>query len=368
MAFVGLNSDLERKGWMREGLIQAASKSFFSPYTGPEENSVVVQVNNSNAAEGHTVVFDYDGNLAGKAIKGKNTAFGHGEQKRKFSNTLTVDRYRFPVDNGDRFDGKEIGDLSITEHADSRSKLGDLFMRFKDQCIFDAAQGFKGTAPTHIIDLTATFDYSALLTVEEKLKNGGPFSTGSTRRPLVPYVLADGKPCWLFIMDPSMARLLKASSTYQSLIFNADVRGANNRAIKGVFGKIGNLLLVEADQFFGATASAASTWNLEDNEVEIAGLRKLDANGLWTGQTGYTSAGAQRSRGIIMGANAIQFGFGLMPDYKFQESEDFGIKSESALETWMNCQKTVLKAETTDYNMGKVANTDWGVICVDVTI
>lgn len=366
MTFVPYNSELRRKKWMREGLIQAASKSFWTPYTGMTSDSVVVQANNTNAGEGHTIVFDYDGNLSGRAVKGKDTAFGKGEQKKKFNNKITVERYRLVADNGDSFDGVDIGDLSLTQHADSRAKLGDLFVRFKDQGIFDAAQGVKGSTPTHIIDLTATFDYASLLSIETKLKNGAGFSTGSARRPLVPFMLSDGRPVWLFIMDPSMAGMLKASSSYQTLVYNADVRGNDNRAIKGVFGKIGNLLLVEADAFFGETLGTGTTWGLDSTATEIAGLRKKDANGKWTGQPGYDGALDLTSRGMIVGANAIQLGFGKMPDYKFQESEDFGIKSESCLETWMEIQKVILTADTEDYVQAKVAAIDYGIINVDV--
>lgn len=368
--YINIGSDLKRKKWMREGLVQAAAKSFWTPYSGMSSDSVVVQVNNTNAAEGHTIVFDYDGNLAGAAIKGKETAFGKGEDKRKFSNKITVERYRMVANNGDAFDGVDIGDLSLNQHSDSRSKLGDLFVRFKDQAIFDALQGLKGTGgannATHIIDLTATFDTDVLVSIERKLKMGSGFSTGGVRRPLQPFTLADGRPVWLFVMDPAMASMLKLSSKYQSLVYNADVRGNENRAIKGVFGKIGNLLLVEADQFFGATDSAGTTWGLEKTSVEISGLRMKDTNGLWTGQTGYDSTTDQYSRGLLLGANAVQLGFGKMPDYKFQESQDFAIKSESALETWMETQKTVLVAETDDYAAAKIAAVDWGVICVDV--
>lgn len=367
MAFVNFGSDLKRKKWMREGLIQAASKSFWTPLTGSGDNQVIKQVNNTNAKEGHTVVFDYDGNLAGKAIKGKDTAFGKGEEKRKFSNKLTVDRYRLVADNGDVFDGVDIGDLSITQHSDSRDKLGDLFVRFKDQAIFDTLQGLHGTAPTHIIDTGAVFDYNTLLDIETTLKTSTGFTTGALRRPLVPYTLKDGRPCWLLILDPATAQKLKASATYQALVYNADVRGNDNRAIKGVFGKIGQLLIAEADKFFGETDSAAATFGLEVTGVEIAGLRQQDAGGLWTGQTGYSAAGAQISRNLLLGANAVQLGFGKMPDYKFQESQDFAIKSESAVEFWMEVQKTILLAETTDYAAAKVAGTDWGCIAVDVT-
>ncbi len=60
-AVVSLTSDLKRKKWMREGLVQAASKSFWAPMTGSSMDSVVYQANNENSAAGHTVVSDFDG-------------------------------------------------------------------------------------------------------------------------------------------------------------------------------------------------------------------------------------------------------------------------------------------------------------------
>ena len=79
-AVVSLGSDLVRKKWMREGLIQKSSTSFWNQYQGMSSNSIIFQANNGNSGSGHTVVFDFDGNIAGKAIKGKDTAFGKGEQ------------------------------------------------------------------------------------------------------------------------------------------------------------------------------------------------------------------------------------------------------------------------------------------------
>jgi hypothetical protein len=373
-AVVSLSSDLKRKKWMREGLIQAASKSFWSPMTGNSKDAVVYQVNNSNAAAGHTVVFDYSGNTTGKAIKGKDTAYGKGQTKRKFSDKITVDRYRLVVDNGDEFDGVDIGDLSITQHSDSRSKLGDQFIRFKDQSLFDAAQGNLGQTPSHIIDLGTTFTFGDLLDIEKILKTSNGFSTGSVRRPPDPYMTKDGEPVWIMVIDAAMANLLRAdTSGYQTIVRSGDVRGNNNRNIKGVIGKLGSLMIVEASNFFGETAGSTPSWNLDDSEIEIAGLRQYagatPASAPWTGQTGFDYAHANlHSRGIIMGAGALQLAFGKMPDYKYQESTDFGITSESAVEFWMEAQKCNLTAENTDYKQAKVASIDYGVIAVDVEV
>lgn len=386
---VSLTSDLVRKKWMREGLLQAASKSFWAPYTGSTMDSIVFQTNNMNAGDGHTVVFDFDGNLSGKAIKGKNTAYGKGEQKRKFSDKITVDRYRLVVDNGDEFDAVNIGDLSISQHADSRMKLGDLFVRFKDQALFDAAQGFKGGAGiSHNIQLDLSgggaFTYDHLVAIEKILRTGtgsttamagyqngsfGSSTAGTDRAPLSPFRMADGRSIWLMVVDPSTAARMKTAGTSSNSIMNlashADLRGNGNRVFRGLIGQIGQLVIVEAEQFFGASDGTG----LEDSNVEIAGLRTYDATASkWLGESGFVGATDLYSRNLILGGAALQSAFGKMPDYKFQESQDFGIKSESAVEFWMNCQKTNLTAENTDYDMAKVASMDFGAVALDVML
>ena len=374
---VSLTSDLKRKKWMREGLIQAAAKSFWSPMTGSSKDSLVFQANNENSGAGHTVVFDFDGNLSGKAVKGKDTAFGKGEQKKKFSDKVTVERYRLVVDNGDKFDGVDIGDLTINQHSDSRSKLADLFTRFKDQAIFDAAQGNLITqdtglqAPSHVIDLGTTFTFAQLLEIETTVRTSQGFSSGGIRRPLEPYTTADGEPCWLFVIDSPMANKLRADTAgYQTIVRSGDVRGNGNRNIKGVIGKIGHLLIVQGDLFFGETeGDDASGWGLNSSEIEIAGLRQHDeANGAWTGQEGFDYAATLHSRGLIMGNSGLQTAFGKQPDYKYQASQDFGIKSESAVEFWMEARKVNMLAENDEYKAAKVSGIDYGVIAVDVEI
>lgn len=377
---VRLGSDLERKKWMREGLVQSASKSFWSPLTGTTADSVVYQAKNETAGDGHTVVFDFSGNLAGKAKKGKETATGTGEQKRKFSSKITVERYRLVADNGDAFDGANIGDLTINQHSDSRAKLADLFVRFKDQALFDAAQGVLTTAaevvqtPTHVIDLGTTFNWNTLIDIERTIKTSNGFTTGGVRRPLKPYMLSNGEPVWLYVIDSAMAAILRKDTTgYQNIMKDADVRGMGNALIKGAIGKIGSLLIIEAPNFFGETAGSTAGFSLNDSGIEISGLRQYDGadptTALWTGQTGFSYASSNlHSRGLIMGAGALQLAFGKQPDYKFQESQDFAITAESAVEFWMEAQKTILKAENTDYKAAKIAGMDFGVVATDLEV
>ena len=384
---VSIGSDLKRKSWMREGLIQASSESFWTPITGNTKDAVVYQENNENSSAGHTVVFDYDGNLSGKGVKGKDTAFGKGEQKKKFSDKITVERYRLVVDNGDKFDGVDIGDLSINEHSDSRAKLGDLFTRFKDQALFDAAQGNLLTnddgiqAPSHVIDLGTTFNFNTLVDIEKILRTSQGFSTGGMRRPLDPYKASRGQngihgnlPVWIFLIDSAMAGLLRKDvAGYQTIMKDADVRGQNNRNIQGIFGNIGRLMIVEAGHFFGETEGTTSGWELSASEIEICGLRQYSGadptTALWTGQEGFDEGASNlHSRGAILGRSALQLAMGKQPDYKHQASQDFGIKTESAVEFWMETRKCHLKAENKKYKKAKVSELDYGVISVDLGI
>ena len=365
---VSINSDLIRRKWIVEGLIQAQHKSFFSPFIGNSKESVVYKEVNTSADSGHTIVFDFDGNLSGKPIKGKNQAYGHGEEKRKFSDKLTVERYRFVVDNGDKFDGKNIGDLSLMEHAQSREMLADLFMRWRDQIMFDALQGVFED-PTHIIDLGTTFNYDSLITIENIVKTGTGYTTGGSRRPLVPYQTADGQPVWILVIDNYMKKALLQDTDFQRIVSQADVRGNGNMLIKGVVGRIGSLLIIEAGTYFGTTDSDIGSIELSDISVEIPGLRRWDSSGNPSGTPSFNESDTHmKSRALLLGKGALMYGLGKLPDYKIQQSIDFGIISESCLEVWLGLKKTKLVAENTDYDKAKVADIDWGVVAIDVEV
>lgn len=369
---VAYGSDLIRKKWMREGLIQKAATSFWAPYKGTTKDSIIMQANLETADSGHTVVFDMDGNLSGKPVKGNTTAKGTGEQKKKFSDKVVVSDYRYVVDNGTKFDGKEIGDLSINEHADSRSKLADLWVRSSDQAYFDLGQ----QGAEFGIDLGTTFTFDQLLDIEYVAKTGRGFNTTpvgiTTRMPLQPYTLANGDPVWLFVVDTAMKHMLMKSSGAQQVLREADVRGADNRLIRGVLGKVGNFLIVEGPSFFGSTSGsildADGYYQFDQTGVEIAGMRQYDVDtSSWTGTGTFSQANTLKSRGIILGAGAFQLGMGKMPDYKY-EATDFEKFSESAMEIWCGAKNTKLFAENSDYEKAKVAGYNFGSIFVDVQV
>lgn len=368
---VAYGSDLIRKKWMREGLIQASAKSFWSAYKGTTKDSIIMQANTDTADSGHTVVFDMDGNLSGRPVKGNATAKGTGEQKKKFSDKVVVEDYRYVVDNGTKFDGKEIGDLSINEHVDSRTKLNDLWVRSSDQAYFDLGQ----QGAEFGIDLGTTFTFDQFLDIERVVKDGTGFTTTpggiTTRMPLQPFMTADGRPIWLMVVDVAMKNMLLKSTGAQQMFREADIRGNDNRLFKGVLGKVGNFVIVEAGSFFGTTTGTileGGYYAYNNTGVEIQGMRKYDVDtSKWSGETGYNGADTLKSRGLILGAGAFQLGMGKMPDYKY-EATDFEKFSESAMEIWCGAKNTKLYAENSDYSKAKVAGYNFGSIFLDVQV
>lgn len=369
---VAYGSDLVRKKWMREGLIQKAAVSFWSPYKGTTKESIIMQANLETADSGHTVVFDMDGALSGRPVKGNTTAKGTGEQKKKFSDKAVVSDYRYVVDNGTAFDGKEIGDLSINEHTDSRGKLADLWVRSSDQAYFDLGQ----QGAEFGFDLGTTFTFDDMLDIENVIKQGRGFDTTAsgitTRMPLAPFMTQDGKPIWLWVVDSAMKTKLMKSSGAQQMLREADIRGNGNRLFNGVLGKIGNFVIVEAGSFFGSTEgsilNSEGYYNFDNTGVEFAGMRQYDTvNTVWTGEEGFDVASTLKSRSVILGAGAFQLAMGKMPDYKY-EATDFEKFSESAMEVWCGAKSTKLLAENSDQAMGKIAGYNYGSIFVDVEI
>ena len=390
-----ITSKLVRNKWMKEGMVQKQSLSFWSPLKGGTLDAVIVQSQTSTADDGHTIVMDYDGNFAGAARRGKEKAYGYGGVKFKFSDKLTSERLRYPINNGDKFDGVNIGDLSINEHSDSRSKLADNWTRQNDQFYFDIGVGFlRGAKPSHAYlpgkktaskDLVAAdvMSYDELIKIETAIKTGKGYSIGGDRRPMSPYQGGNENngqnpaPVYLLILTSVQVAQLKLDDKFQRIVAVADVRGRANMTLSSVIGKIGNLVIIEAPSYFGAEDddSIGST-ELGKSIVEMSGLRnvKVKANGdeLFEGTVAYdkelTAGTKVIERGLIIGAGAFSEGIGLDPDYKFQSSEDFGIDSESMLEWWGQAQATILKAEVSDYKSAKIANMTYGLAYIDTRV
>ena len=59
---------------------------------------------------------------------------------------------------------------------------------------------------------------------------------------------------------------------------------------------------------------------------------------------------------------------GKLPDYKWQESHDFGITSESCMEAWIGAKATILNPESGDYSYAKMGGISHGIVAVDIQV
>ena len=397
-----IKSKLVRNTWMKEGMYEEKSKSFWAPFKGKSIDAVIVQSQTSTADDGHTIVMDYNSSYSGAARRGKEKAYGYGGVKLKFSDKLTSERLRYPINNGDKFDGVEIGDLSINEHNSSRLDLMDNWVRQEDQFFFDIGVGYlRGEAPTHGLQVKGTsfakngsadpftltaadkISYDSSVKMEVILKTGKGYSVGGNRRPMKPWRgenntgAANPTPTFLQILTTQQTADIKLDAKFQTILQNADIRGRGNMLLTNVIGKIGNTLYMEAPSFMGEEDEKGND-NLGKSIVEMSGLRRCaiaSANGtvVFEGTEAYdaiatTTGTVIFDRGLLIGAGAFSEGIGMDPDYKFQSSEDFGIDSESMMEWWGQAQATILTPENGDHKVAKIGNMTLGLCYFDTFV
>jgi len=370
---INAGSTLERKKWLHEGFLEKSSTSQWEGLKGTSKDSVVFVTTDISKDAGHEVEFSFNGKATGQGVENKERLRGNEEQKKIFSDKIRVQRVRHGIDNGDEFDDVNIGNLNSPAHSQARTLLADWNVRKRDQWLFDASQGFlRSEVNTHIIrpndrssiaDLVAgdTAGYDFMMDVEDIIKSGRGFTSGMDRAPLEPITLADGRRMWLWLIDSRVNRDIRKDTNFISINTQGDIRGADNRIIKGVIGTFGSLIVAEKQNFFGKSVSR----RLTGSQVEIAGLRQVHESGVFTGETGFDATGVIASRSLILGAGALQVANGKEPDYMIADSDDYGITSGTGMEMWTNTQATVLYADNNDYEDAKRAGYHYGIVAID---
>ena len=371
---VTYGSVLKRRQWMLEGLVQKAATSWWAGLKGSSKDAIVFVTTDASKGAGHEVVFQFGGNASGAAKLDKERLRGNEEQKKQFSDKIRVRRIRHGLDNGDEFDAIDIGNQPLSQHENSRGLLSDWYVRQSDQWLFDAAQGrLNNENLTHIVRpngratigaLTATdlFGYDFLVKLETIIKTSKGYTEGGKRRRLDPFEFNGGMRKYLLVIDSKQAEDMALDTKLQQILSQGDVRGNDNRLIRGYMGTFRSFVIVEGDDFQGESMSRA----IGKTAVEVAGLRQINEDGIFSGETGFDTKGKKvASRALVLGAGALQQAFGRQPDYKYKSSDDYDITSGSAIEMWTNVQSTILKAENADYVEAKVAGFQYGIVAVD---
>jgi len=374
---VPLDSELPRKGWLLEGLIQAKATSIFAGFRGGSSDAMIFVKTDMSKSSGHEVVFQFDGKASGAAKRGKARLRGNEEQKKLFSDKIRVERLRHGLDNGDDFDAVEVNNLNTAQHGNSRGLLSNWYIEQRDQAIIDAGQGFlnneklthwvrpNNRATPGAITSADTMSYDFILETEQSIKDGMGFAADSktqTRFPLEPVYLAGGEKRFVWFIDSSMARQMRQDTEMKSIFTGGDVRGSDNSLIKGVIGSLGIFLFVELPTYMGKVIDRG----MYGTEVEVVGMRKYNvATDKYSGETGALDSGIVTMHSFIAGKKAFQEAFGKMPDYKFKSSDDYDIDTGSAIELWAKTQKCILAAEGEDYNEAIIAGYNFGIIGVE---
>ena len=393
MPKLALNSASVRRKWIKDGIVnESLYSSFWTMFTGKSFQNPVYMVQDTKQDDGHTVIFNFRGTSDGPATKGDDRLYGNEEDKRMFSDQVTVNRYRFGLNNGTKYDAVTAGDLSLALHSDARKYLADQFIRWKDQACFDTLQGVAGSAPTHRVSFgTNAFDYNALLDLEAAIKTGD-FSEGTAntavasqwaaRAPIQPIKMKGTRPMYLLVGDSKALNALKRNAAFQRIAYTGDYRGQDkNMLLTGVIGTIGNFMLMEAPSFYGFNKANIGTGTHDYNNTGTThcGLRRFKASSTadntlpapasWLGDSDFSTAGNEEwTRCLIVGNGALQVAVGMEPEYYWQPSEDYGITSSSALATWMGFRKTQMKVELGDDYAQGVAGIDYGMAAVDIRV
>lgn len=382
------DSILNRQAWIKDGIVKARDKSFWAFAESTDRDAIIRQKQLNTATEGLQIVFDYSGALESFGVKNKETAIGKGEDKKRFSDHVTVDMWRFPVKNGVEFDLAASADLNSFAHNDSKRLLSEVWHKVKDQTIFDV---FQHTATDRFLVKRPGLTYEDLQALSLAVSTGvGLTEMGSKnprpkRFPTQGYRMQDGKEYYLLVLDPYAVTTLFMDSKFRDTLSQADVRGDNNRVFTGVIGKILNFIIMTPDSFVGISqdqtkpgirggfVDSRGYGQFNSTKIIRPGLRTYRGDNdafvpkSWEGDR-IQSGDKVFSRGLVIGRRALHFGVGKDPDYNLEWSPDHKITSESCLITWCGVKPVKLLAEANDYEAAEAAGSTLGFLAVDLQL
>jgi N4-gp56 family major capsid protein len=306
-------SDALRKTLEEEKLFRDIIKeSFFFPKFASEfandnlssSASNVLQVKTDlEGMQGDKMTFGLRTRLAGSGVTGDQTLEGNEEALSTNSDSIELEMYRHAVrDDGGMTRKRAAWDVV----AESRAAIRDWGTEKIDELIFTAAFD----SPNQILAPDSTFKYSSIATAKAALTTADKLSpaflnkakaaikTGFNRdqTPLRP-VKVEGKDYFVLVVHPDSLHDLKRDAEWNEAVRMAEVRGGSNPI------------------FSGATAiwDGIIIFDHENCLITLDGGGSTDPI----------------ARGLLMGAQALQWGWGVRPsmverDFDYGNQKGFG--------------------------------------------
>lgn len=264
--------------------------SFFSRFFNTTGSGIVFEKTDFLKKKGDTMTFGIRRRNTGDGVTGNATMTGK-EDKLSFDNfSQTLDRYRYAIkDDGALTRQRFVGDIP----TETRAALVDWGSEKIDQMCMDAITAsptkilYGGTA-TAINNIVSGSKITPALISKVKAQALTQRATGEV--PMRP-VMIDGQKHLVLLVSNDVAYDLKQDSTYLQAQREAQSRGASNPLFTGALGVWDNVIIFEHEN------------------VPVF-------------SNGGSGSNVAYSRNILMGAQALCFGWGERPSI-VEESSDY---------------------------------------------
>lgn len=231
-----VNANLVNKVWAKKLFADVQEESYFQThgFIGESPNSIIQKRTELAKAKGDQITVGLTVNLSGSGITGDNTLEGQEEAITGYHQAITVDQIRHAV----RLAGKLNEQKAAYDmRMDAKEKLKTWMAEYLDSLFFDTL-GASSVATRRVFcsadhSSVATLDATDLLTCAyiSKAKRMAEMAS-----PKVRPIMIKGKPHYVLVVDPYMARDLKADTTWINAQQYAGVRSDDNPLFSGALG------------------------------------------------------------------------------------------------------------------------------------
>lgn len=238
---IATGADLSPIIVQRQLFLEQKKNAYFTRFFSASGDMPVFEKTDFTKAKGETMTFGLRIRLTGAAIEGNTTVKGKEDKLTFYSYKLTLQRYRYAVqDDGSLTRQRFVGDIP----TESRNALTVWGGEFIDQKCMNALTAsptkivYGGVATSVSGSGTAGLNAATEYLTPKKISAIKAVATtqrGSGETPIQP-VMVDGKKYFVLLVSPDVAVDLKYDTTFMAAIKDAAERGSNNPLFTGMLG------------------------------------------------------------------------------------------------------------------------------------